>query len=74
MIGWAAGIFTGTAMAVSVNFAAAYPLMIDGWTFPGYTALYTLILNLVLAIVLTPVLNAVSGKPADQTAASDYYA
>ena len=74
LIGWAAGTFAGTYMAVAVNFAAAYPLAIAGWTFPGYTALYTLILNLALAIVLTPVLNALSAKPTDQTAAADYYA
>jgi len=74
LIGWAAGTFAGTYMAVAVNFQAAYPLAIGGWTFPGYTALYTLILNLVIAIVLTPVLNALSAKPTDQTAAADYYA
>jgi solute:Na+ symporter, SSS family len=74
LIGWAAGTFAGTYMAVAVNFQAAYPLAFGGWTFPGYTALYTLILNLVIAIVLTPVLNALSAKPTDQTAAADYYA
>jgi SSS family solute:Na+ symporter len=74
LIGWAVGTFTGTYMAAAVNFAAVYPLAIDGWTFPGYIALYTLILNLVLAIVLTPVLNALSTKAADQTAAADYHA
>jgi solute:Na+ symporter, SSS family len=74
LIGWAAGTFAGTYMAVAVNFQAAYPLAIGGWTFPGYTALYTLILNLAIAIVLTPVLNALSAKPTDQTAAADYYA
>jgi SSS family solute:Na+ symporter len=74
LIGWAAGTIAGTYMAVAVNFAAAYPLAIGGWTFPGYTALYTLILNLVIAIVLTPVLNALSAKPTDKTVAADYYA
>jgi solute:Na+ symporter, SSS family len=74
LIGWAAGTIAGTYMAVAVNFAAAYPLAIGGWTFPGYTALYTLILNLAIAIVLTPVLNALSAKPTDQTVAADYYA
>jgi solute:Na+ symporter, SSS family len=74
LIGWAAGTVAGTYMAVAVNFAAAYPLAIGGWTFPGYTALYTLILNLAIAIVLTPVLNGLSAKPTDQTAAADYYA
>jgi SSS family solute:Na+ symporter len=74
LIGWAAGTLAGTYMAVAVNFQAAYPLAIGGWTFPGYTALYTLVLNLAIAIVLTPVLNAFSAKSTDQTAAADYYA
>jgi solute:Na+ symporter, SSS family len=72
LIGWAAGICSGTYMAAAVNFAAAYPLAFGGWTFPGYTAFYTLILNLVIAIVLTPVFNALSAKAADQTLAADY--
>jgi SSS family solute:Na+ symporter len=74
LIGWAAGTVAGTYMLVSFNFALAYPLAIGGWTFPGYTALYTLILNLAIAIVLTPVFNALGAKPVDQTAAADYYA
>jgi SSS family solute:Na+ symporter len=74
LIGWVAGIFTGTYMAAAVNFAPAFPLAVGGWTFPGYTALYTLILNLVIAIVLTPVMNALSAKHEDKTAAADYYA
>jgi SSS family solute:Na+ symporter len=74
LIGWAAGTATGTYMAAAVNFAPAYPLAIGGWTFPGYTALYTLILNLTVAILLTPVLNALGAKHTDQTAAADYYA
>ena len=74
LIGWAVGTATGTYMAASVNFAAAYPLAIGGWTFPGYTALYTLILNLVIAIVLTPVMNALGATHHDKTAAADYYA
>src|SRR6267154_6741612 len=48
LIGWAAGIVTGTWMAASVNFAAAYPLHIGGLTAPGYIAVWTLILNLVV--------------------------
>ncbi len=75
LAGWAAGTFAGTWMAVSVNYAAAYPLTIGGFGFPGYTALYTLILNLVVAIVLTPVVRALtSAVPADETAAADYHA
>jgi solute:Na+ symporter, SSS family len=74
LVGWAVGTFVGTSMAVAVNFAAVYPLVIGSWTFPGYIALYTLILNLAIAIVLTPVLNALGAKPVDQTAAADYHA
>jgi solute:Na+ symporter, SSS family len=74
LIGWAVGTVAGTWMAWSVNFAAAFPLQIGAWSFPGYTALYTVILNLVVAIVLTPVMNAISAKHADNTAAADYYA
>ena len=74
LVGWLAGTVVGTWMAVSVNFAAAYPLALGGWTFPGYTALYTVVLNLVIAIVLTPVFNAMGGKKSDETVASDYYA
>jgi SSS family solute:Na+ symporter len=58
---------------VSVNFAAAYPLAFGGWTFPGYTAFYTVVLNLVIAVILTPVFNAMGGKTSDETVASDYY-
>jgi len=74
LLAWAAGTFTGTYMAVAVDFAAVYPLAIGTWTFPGYIALYTLILNLAIAIVLTPVFDALGRKPADQTVAADYHA
>ena len=51
-------------------------LALAGFTFPGYTALYTVIANLALVVVLTPVFNAMSGRraPSDETAAADYYA
>jgi len=74
LIGWGAGIATGTYMAYSVGFAASFPLAIGDWTFPGYTALYTLILNLVIAVALTPMMNALGAKQEDKTAAADYYA
>ena len=60
LVGWAAGIVAGTAMFVAANFAPTYPLAIGGYTFPGYTALYTVILNLVLTLVLSPLFNLVS--------------
>jgi SSS family solute:Na+ symporter len=76
LLGWAAGIFAGTAMAVAVNLKGAYPLALGHYTFPGYIAVYTVILNLVVTIVLTPVFNAMSSRraPLDQTAAADFFA
>jgi SSS family solute:Na+ symporter len=76
LLGWAAGTLADTAMAVAANLTPTYVLSLGGFSFPGYTALYTMILNLVVAIVLTPVLNAMSSQqaPVDETAATDYYA
>jgi SSS family solute:Na+ symporter len=76
LLGWAAGMFAGTAMAVAAQLTPAYPLRFAGYLFPGYTAFYTLVLNLVLAVVLTAVFNAFSTRQAalDETAAADYYA
>jgi SSS family solute:Na+ symporter len=76
LLGWAAGIFAGTSMAIAVNLKGAYPLALGGYTFPGYIAVYTVILNLVIAVVLTPLFNALRARraPADQTAAADYLA
>ncbi len=76
LVGWAAGTAAGTAMAVATNLATSFPLAIGGYTFPGYTAVYTVILNLVLAFVLTPVFNSLGARraPVDATIASDYVA
>jgi SSS family solute:Na+ symporter len=76
LVGWAVGIAFGTGMAVAVNLTPTFPLQLAGYTFPGYTALYTVILNIVVAIVLTPVFDAMSAQPTrfDETAASDYHA
>jgi solute:Na+ symporter, SSS family len=74
LIGWAVGTVAGTYMFVAANYNVNFPLEMFGWTFPGYSALYTLILNLVIAMVLTPVLDAVGAKHEDKTAATDYYA
>jgi SSS family solute:Na+ symporter len=73
--GWAVGIAAGSAMFVAVN-SPNFPLTIGGFSFPGYTALYTVILNLVVAVVLTPVFNAMrsGAAPVDATAAADYRA
>jgi len=74
LAGWAVGTFAGTAMAVATNLTPTYPLAFAGFTFPGYTALYTVVLNLLVAVVLTPVFNAMRGRatPLDATVAADY--
>jgi solute:Na+ symporter, SSS family len=76
LVGWAVGIIVGTAMAAAANLTPTYPLQIAGYTFPGYTALYTVILNILVTIILTPVFNMIAAHrtPLDETAASDYYA
>jgi SSS family solute:Na+ symporter len=74
LIGWAVGTVAGTAMAVAVNYAAAYTLTLGGYAFPGYSAFFTVVLNLVIAIVLTPLFNAMGGKAIDETVAADYRA
>jgi SSS family solute:Na+ symporter len=74
LIGWAVGTFAGTAMAVAANLAPTYPLVIGGYSIPGYSAFYTVILNAVIAAALTPVFNAMSGgRAADETAVADYH-
>jgi solute:Na+ symporter, SSS family len=72
-VGWAVGMTSGTWMFVAVN-SPNYPLVVGGYTFPGYTAVYTLVLNLVVAVVLTPILNVMRARQSDETAAADYRA
>jgi SSS family solute:Na+ symporter len=76
LIGWAVGIIVGTAMAVAMNLTPTYPLVLAGYTLPGYTAFYTVILNLAVAVVLTPIFDAMNGQraPYDETTAIDYHA
>ncbi len=73
LIGWAAGILAGTWMAYSAQLKPTFPLAVGGWSFPGYTALYTVGLNLLLAVILTPLLGGRNSNGADTTAATDYY-
>ena len=74
LVGWAAGIVAGTAMAASTHFqSAVFPLAIDGFTAPGYAALYALILNFAVSILLSALLNPVPvSRGSDETAAGDY--
>jgi len=74
LVGWAAGIVAGTAMAATTHFqSAVYPLALGGLTVPGYAALYALALNFAVAVVLSALLNGVRlGSGRDETAAGDY--
>jgi len=73
LIGWGAGTFVGTALAAAGNFAASYTLVIAGWSFPSYIAVYALAINLVLSVVLTPLFNAFAAKHSDETQPGDYH-
>ncbi len=73
LLGWLAGIVTGTAMAASQQFKPIYPLHIVGWTIPCYAALAALVVNLIVVIVLTPLFGASRvGRGADETKAAHY--
>src|SRR5579883_1412149 len=61
LAGWAAGMASGTWMAYASGLQATFALKIGGWSFPGYTALYTLALNLLIATILTPLLRRPGG-------------
>ena len=68
------GTVAGTWLFVAANLTPNYPLAIGGFTFPGYTALYTVILNLIVTIVLTLLFNAMNAAALDETVAADYRA
>jgi len=74
LTGWAVGTFTGTWMAIAANLTPTFPLKVAAFTFPGYSAFYTLLLNLLLAVILTPIFNALSSPGGDETREADYYA
>jgi SSS family solute:Na+ symporter len=74
LIGWLMGTVIGIWMFNAANWTPNYPLVIGGFTFPGYAALYTVILNLVIVVVLTPIFNTLGGRHSDETVAADYHA
>ncbi len=76
IVGWAAGTALGTAMAVATKLTPTFPLVVGGYTLPGYTAVYTVVLNLLVAAVLTPAFNGLGARSAapDETVAADYHA
>ncbi len=74
IVGWAAGLITGTWMAASLSFqSAVFPLAVDGFTVPGYAALYALAINFALSIVLSLLFNQISAtRGTDLTSVADY--
>ena len=75
LVGWGAGTLSGTAMAVATKLTPTFPLALGGYTFPGYTAFFTILLNLGVTIALTPVCNAMLARRSsmDETVAADYH-
>ena len=76
IMGWAAGLIAGTWMAASLSFqSAVFPLAVDGFTVPGYAALYALVINFAVSVVLSLLFNPIQAtRGTDQTSAADYRA
>lgn len=74
LLGWLAGMTTGTWMAVSMNFRGSiYALHVFGVTIPCYAALSALALNVVIAYAGSFVWSALFKAPRiDETLAEDY--
>lgn len=74
LIGWIAGIGTGTWMVATLSFkSSVYPLSFAGLTVPGYAALYALVINLVVSVVLTWIFNAAGVHRGTDATESDHY-
>ncbi|MBV9734942.1 MAG: sodium:solute symporter [Acidisphaera sp.] len=72
LLGWVAGIVSGTWMAATLAFRGAiFPLHLFGLTVPGYAALYSVLINLLVAAALSLAFNAV-GSDRDVTLNEDY--
>jgi solute:Na+ symporter, SSS family len=64
MIGWAAGIGTGTWMAAQSAFkTSTYALHVFGLVIPCYAALSSLVLNVVVSLVLSVLFRAFTNAP-----------
>jgi SSS family solute:Na+ symporter len=78
VIGWVAGMASGTAMAASLSLkSSVYPLHLPAWlggTWAMYAAVPALMLNLCIAAGLTLVFRAIGvGAGKDTTDASAYF-
>jgi len=74
LLGWAAGIATGTWMAASLKLAGSiFSIHLGGMAIPGYAAVWALIANLVVAIAVSAILWVLGiADAADQTRPTDY--
>ncbi|MBN3806138.1 sodium:solute symporter [Paraburkholderia sp. Ac-20336] len=74
LIGWAAGIATGTWMAISLKLAGSiFTIHLFGMAIPGYAAVWSLIVNLVVAVVASLLVRVVGMQGGeDRTSPEDY--
>jgi SSS family solute:Na+ symporter len=74
LVGWLAGMVTGTWMAASLSFkSSVYNLDVGSIHLAAYHGAFALALNLVVAVVLTALLRmAGAGDSGDETEPSDY--
>ena len=72
--GWAAGMATGTGLALARELkSSVFPFQIGGHTYAVYAAIPALLANLAVSVAVTWLLNAVGHeRRADQTQPSDY--
>jgi solute:Na+ symporter, SSS family len=74
VLGWLAGMVSGTYMAYTQKFGSVYPLHLGGVTISAYAAVLALVLNLVVTVVFTPIFRSVGVKHGiDNTAPHDYH-
>jgi SSS family solute:Na+ symporter len=74
LVGWAAGMFSGTAMAVALGLkTSVYPLHLFGSIYPMYAAVPALLLNLAVSALLTVLFRAMKlNSGTDVTDAAAY--
>jgi solute:Na+ symporter, SSS family len=74
LLGWAAGIATGTWMAISLKLAGSiFTIHLFGMAVPGYAAVWSLIVNLAVAVVVSALVHVFGmEKGEDRTRPEDY--
>ncbi len=74
LVGWFAGMITGTAMVATSGFKSAiYTLHLGSMTIPAYAGVYALAVNLIISVILTMIFDAMGIKRLpDETRQEDY--